>query len=98
MLERKENELWLRPSSWGTAEMIADRAKRVAETLAGPVSKASKQRLRTDLEYMATMIHQQQHAAQQFLQEDQQPAPDTEFQIKISSRERRNPPGRWRTV
>jgi hypothetical protein len=89
----KENDLWLRPSSWGTGEMIADRAKRVAETLAGPVSEASKQRLRTDLEYMATMIDQQQHAAQQFLQEDQQPAPDTEFQIKISSRGKKKSSG-----
>jgi len=91
--QRKENDLWLRPSSWGTGEMIADRAKRVAETLAGPVSEASKQRLRTDLEYMATMIDQQQHAAQQFLQEDQQPAPDTEFQIKISSRGKKKSSG-----
>jgi aminopeptidase YwaD len=80
---RNENNLWLRPSKLGTGEVIADRAKRIAETLAGPVSEANKERLRTDLEYMATMLNQQQHAAEQFLQEDQQPAPDTAFEVKI---------------
>jgi hypothetical protein len=80
----------MRPSHLGTAATIAETANRIGATMAGPVSEASKQRLRTNLEAMAIMLDQQQHGAQEFLQEDQKPAPDAEFAIKLSPNSAKN--------
>jgi hypothetical protein len=66
---RKENDLWLKFGNLGTAERIAESARRIGRVLNEPASEGSKQRLRSEAENLAGMLNQQQHAISDYLQD-----------------------------
>jgi hypothetical protein len=65
---RREGDDWMRVGYVGSADIIAERARRVARDMAGPDSDGARKRLQADLQFMATMLDQQQRSADQFME------------------------------
>ena len=59
-----------RQESLGNADNIGERARRIGEILAEPVSSGNRQQLRENLDAMSGMLEQQQHSAAALLHED----------------------------